>query len=102
MVLKRIGVLSCGKLMGTMYAIMGLVLGGFMSLAAAFGAAARHADGGGAAVPAIFGIGAIIVIPILYGIGGFIGGLFTAAIYNVVAGMMGGLELDFEQSPAPY
>jgi hypothetical protein len=46
----------------------------------------------------IFGIGAIITLPIIYGCMGLIGGAIGAALYNLFAGMVGGLEIDVEQS----
>ena len=45
-------------------------------------------------IGAMFGVGAVIFLPIFYGVMGFIGGLIGALIYNVVAGMIGGVELD--------
>jgi hypothetical protein len=101
MVLRSVGVLSCGKIMGILYAVMGLLLGGFFALIALAGAAAPQGQGGGgpdpAAMMAGMGIMAVIVMPIMYGIIGFIGGIIMAAIYNLVAGVVGGLEFDFEQ-----
>ena len=41
----------------------------------------------------LFGIGSIITIPIFYGVMGFIFGMITAFIYNLVAGWIGGLEI---------
>ena len=93
MVLKSVGVLSCAKLMGAMYAIMGLIFGAFMTLASLAGVAASK-QGGDAGALAI-GAGAIVIFPILYGIGGFVGGLISAFVYNVVAGLVGGIEFDF-------
>ncbi|WP_167879260.1 DUF3566 domain-containing protein [Methanococcoides vulcani] len=43
-----------------------------------------------------FGIGSIIIFPILYGIIGLILGIIMAAIYNFVAGITGGLEIEVE------
>jgi hypothetical protein len=101
MVLKSIGVLSCGKLMGTMYACLGLIFGAFMSLISLIGvAAAPGGPGNENAIGAAFvGVGAIIFLPIFYGVMGFIGGIISAAIYNVIAGFIGGIELELQPMP---
>ena len=44
----------------------------------------------------LLGVGAIIVLPIIYGIMGLIGGIITALIFNVVSGFIGGLEIEVE------
>lgn len=75
---------------------MGLIMGAIMSLAAALGAAVQQGDGAEGTEPMVLGIASIFIFPILYGIGGFIGGIISAAIYNVVAGVVGGLELDLQ------
>jgi uncharacterized membrane protein len=43
---------------------------------------------------ALFGVGAIVFLPIMYGAIGACAGAIGAAIYNLVAGAVGGLELD--------
>ncbi|AKB25597.1 hypothetical protein MSMTP_2128 [Methanosarcina sp. MTP4] len=50
----------------------------------------------GALAGLLLGTGAIITLPIFYGILGFIGGIITAFIYNVAAGFIGGLEIEVE------
>jgi hypothetical protein len=95
MVIKRIAPLSLAKVAGTLYAILGLVLGCIFSLVAmagAFGAQSSRAAGFGA----IIGVGAIIFLPILYGVIGFIGTLIAAWLYNVIAGAVGGIELEVQ------
>ena len=42
----------------------------------------------------IFGIGSIIIMPIVYGIAGALGGLICGFFYNIVAGMVGGIEIE--------
>jgi hypothetical protein len=42
------------------------------------------------------GAGAIVILPIFYGVMGFIMGALYAAVYNFIAGIVGGLELQFE------
>jgi hypothetical protein len=99
MVISRIGVLSCGKVMGALYGLMGLLFGAFFALISLLGVGAAMAgsDSGDTPMPflgAIFGVGAIVLFPLCYGILGFVGGLITAAIYNLVSGIVGGLEIE--------
>jgi len=98
MVLKSVGVLSAGKVMGVLGVFGGLIAGGFMALISLLSAAVPpNADAGNAQLPAMFvGVGAVIFLPIFYGIFGFISGLLYAWFYNIVAGFVGGLELDLE------
>lgn len=44
----------------------------------------------------VFGIGAIVILPVSYGIIGFVGGLLGAWVFNKAAAAMGGLELIIE------
>jgi hypothetical protein len=53
-------------------------------------------SGGGAAFAAMFGVGAIIILPLFYGVIGLIGGAIGAALYNLFAGLFGGIELETE------
>jgi len=99
MVVKRVGPLSVAKNAAVLYAILGLIVGGLFSLAAmagAFGAAGSDNGGAAAAIAGVMGVGALIVAPIMYACFGFIGALIGAALYNVVAGIVGGIELDVE------
>jgi hypothetical protein len=91
MVINRIAPLSLAKISGTLYAALGVIFGAFFSLFATVGAAA---GGGNSMFPAIFGVGAIVLFPIFYGCIGFVGSLVGAWLYNLLAGMVGGIELD--------
>jgi hypothetical protein len=91
---KRIGVSSLGKIMGILYAFAGFIIGVFLALFSLIGAALAPRTMG--AFGALFGVGAIIALPIIYGILGLIIGCITAFLYNLVAGWMGGLEMDLE------
>jgi hypothetical protein len=44
----------------------------------------------------MFGAGAIIILPIVYGCIGFIAMFIMAALYNLVAGWVGGISVDLE------
>ena len=101
MVLKRIGVLSLAKIVGAVYAVFG-VLGGLFFMSLSFlgaGIAAANED-----VPPfigmLFGVGAIIILPLLYACMGFVFGALSAALYNLFSGMVGGIEVELQQGVA--
>ena len=96
--LKRVAPGSAFKIGLAMYAILGLLLGIFMAfismVAGTLGSLGESAAPGAKLLGFGMGFGAIILFPIGYGI---IGGIFAAigaAIYNLVAGWVGGLEVD--------
>lgn len=93
MVIKRVGPLSLAKISGTLYAIIGLIVGAGISLVAMLGGFAGQSTESGM-MGAAFGAAAIIVIPICYGLLGFISSLIGAGLYNVLAAMVGGIEID--------
>lgn len=95
MIINRIGPLSFAKLSAMLYAILGLVLGGIFSLVALVGGFASD-TAGAAGVGGIIGVGAVIVFPILYGLMGFVMTLIGAWLYNVAAGVVGGVEVDIQ------
>jgi len=93
---RRIGVLSLGKVMGSIYAVIGLIIGAIFSigslLASVIGSIA--ADSGEPLLGILFGIGAIVIFPILYGGMAFLMGMLVAAVYNFAARFTGGLEVE--------
>lgn len=96
-VIRRLGVLSVAKLQGTLYAFLGLLGGAVFALFSLFGAAlgsSMGADSHSSLFGAAFGLGAIVIFPILYGLLGFVAGLLLAALYNLVAGITGGVEIE--------
>lgn len=100
--LKRVGVFSCGMIFGVLYGLLGLIFGGIFSLLSLVMAGAGHqlgsqmGQGPNPMAGLIFGVGAIIILPFLYGILGFLGGILMAILYNIVAAMTGGIELTLE------
>ena len=95
MIVKRVGPLSCAKLSGTLYALIGLLIGGVVSMIAMAGGAASDSPFG-TGIGAAVGMGAIVILPIFYGLMGFVATLIGAWLYNVVAGMVGGIELEVQ------
>jgi hypothetical protein len=96
MILKSVGVVSVGKVLGCLYALLGLIVGALFSLLALAGLAiGRQQQNQPQGLEAmVMGVGAIIILPIFYGLVGFIGGIISAALYNLVASVVGGIELD--------
>jgi hypothetical protein len=81
-----------------LYALLGLALGICMALVSMV--AGTLAPLGQTAVPGAklfgfgMGFGAIIFFPLLYGLFGGVFAAIGAALYNLVAGWVGGIEVD--------
>ena len=95
MTLRRIDPISAGKITGVTYAVLGLIIGGIFSIVSMFGLAVSGNNDAGIA-GAIMGMGAVIIVPILYGGLGFVGTLIAALIYNLMAKWVGGVVIDLE------
>lgn len=93
MKLKHVGVISCGKVFGVLHGGLCLIFCAIFSLIAFMGTAFGSDFTGGA-----FGtwVGVIVMLPLFYGILGFIGGIITAWLYNIVTGWTGGIEMEFD------
>jgi hypothetical protein len=98
MVIKRVGPLSVAKMAAVLYAGIGLLVGAVFALIGMAGLATQlgsdHA--GSAFLGPLFGVGAIVILPICYAIGGFIFALIMAAIFNLASGITGGIEIDVQ------
>jgi hypothetical protein len=88
MVLRKVGVLSLGKIMLIIGAIYGFIGGLFI------GAASTSATAS-ASNPfiSILGWWAVLALPVIYGIAYFVSGIIGAWIYNLVAAKIGGVQL---------
>ncbi len=97
MVIKSVGPVSCAKITGTLYAIIGLFVGIAVSLVSLVGGlASRNTSVPNPGLFAAFGVGSVILFPILYGVFGFVATLIGAWLYNVLAGIVGGIQIDLE------
>lgn len=103
--IKKLGVLSVAKIYAVMMFIFSLLIFVpygliiiIISLIGGIGAGSQ--DGalgiafGGSGI--VMGIVIMIVFPIMYAIFGFIGGALSALVYNVLAGFVGGIEIEVE------
>ena len=95
-VIRRVDPLSLGKVWGLVYCFIGLIAGAIFALISTVGAgfASALSQSGQPWLGAIFGVGAIIILPIFYGVLGFVVGLIGALIYNLVAGWVGGIQIE--------
>lgn len=94
--LKKIGVLSAAKIYGLCCTLMGLLLGLIFALFGSVFSSIMQASGAEVSGMLVGGLGAIIIMPIMYGIFGFVGGAIGAFIYNLIAGWIGGIEIELE------
>lgn len=92
--IKKIGVLSLGKITGILYAIMGLIFGIIMAPIFMISFLVSTNDSG--LLEALFAVGSIALLPIVYGIMGFVGGIISALVYNLSASWVGGIEIETE------
>jgi len=102
-VVKSVGVMSVAKITGLLYGCIGLVFIPFFLLLGLVGSLAGQ---GRNPFAGIVGILIAIVLPVLYGVMGFIMGAIGALLYNLLARWAGGVEVELEALPpglvAPY
>jgi hypothetical protein len=96
-IVKSVGVLSFGKIMGSIYGILGLV---FMPFFLLIGIVSSFAGNKGAAFGAAGSLTMAVLFPILYGAIGFVAGVIGASLYNLFAKWIGGIELQLQAVPA--
>ena len=86
--ITRFSVGQTAKFLAVLYALFGLVFVPFFLLADMF---SPEGSGG-------FGMLFAFAMPILYGIFGVIGGAIGAALYNLVASWVGGIEVELDNA----
>ncbi|MGA9333686.1 MAG: hypothetical protein WBV39_05350 [Rudaea sp.] len=96
MVIKRIVVLKLAIFQALLMALFGVIIALCMML---FGSMIGGLIGHGAGAAGVLGgLFMLIFLPILYGVIGFIAGAIGAFLYNLVAGWIGGIEMDVDLS----
>lgn len=87
--IRRFGVGQTAKMLGVLYGLMGVVLIPIFLVASMFSPATAG-----------YGIGFAVALPVVYGLIGFIFTAIGCAIYNLVAGWIGGIEIEIEEPAA--
>jgi hypothetical protein len=96
-IIKSVGVLSVAKIMGMIYGCMGLIFAPMFLLIGLMGSALGQRN---SPLAGIFGVGFAVLMPVFYGVIGFIAGLIGALLYNLFARWVGGFELELVARPA--
>ncbi|CAM3095171.1 hypothetical protein [Rariglobus hedericola] len=97
--IKKISPVQLGKMLAVIYGLASLIFVPFFLI---MGLLASFAPGPveGSALPAAIGLGLgiafTLLFPVMYAFMGFITGLIGALIYNLVAGWIGGIEVEVE------
>jgi hypothetical protein len=87
--ISRFSIGQSAKFLGVLYLLFGLLFVPFFLLMGMF-----SPDGAGFPFGTIFAI----AMPVMYGVFGVIGGAIFAVLYNLVAGWVGGIEVELEQA----
>ncbi len=102
--IRRLGVLSVAKIYATVLLVVSLLISipyGLIIIiyslvgGSAVGGNAGFAVGGGGIV---IGLLIMIGLPVMYSILGFVGGAIGALLYNLFAGIVGGIEIEVENT----
>jgi hypothetical protein len=97
MELKAIGPVSSAKVLALFYAAIGLIAGVIVAIVAAAGAAMGNGpEHVSPLLGGVFGVSAIVLLPPVYGAFGAIGGLIFSALYNVIARLVGGIQVTLQ------
>lgn len=86
--IKRFSIGQSAKFLAVLYALFGLIFTPFFLLMGMFAP-----EGSGS-----FGTMFAIAMPIIYAVMGVVGGVIGAALYNLVAGWVGGIEVEIEEA----
>lgn len=96
--ITHIGVISLGNIMGLVTLVLGSIFAIVYGMVLLIMLAAGMGGGGLQPGPLEIGmvLGMLVVVPIAYGIFGFIMGAIYAVVLNLVFYMVGGLEVKIE------
>ena len=108
MTIRRFSVFSVAKIQGLLAFVIGLLIGiiyglFFMIFGAAMSSLApRDSQVMGGAGAIVIGLVIMIAVPVFYGILGFVGGAIGALVYNLAAGIVGGVRFELEGVAPAY
>lgn len=100
--IQSVGILSCAKIMGAVYGVLGLLIMPFFLMAILVSTFARGVSGDhtSAGIAIAGGLVFVLFVPIFYGAMGFATGALGAWTYNIAAKRLGGIQIEFRDSIA--
>jgi hypothetical protein len=101
MIIRRIRPASVARITGTLYAALGLFIGLVIAAAGLTSSLVTAVDtfrifGAKGYFPSVLSLTAVVIMPLLYGVLGFVAGYVAAALYNGVAPRVGGIEIEVD------
>ncbi len=93
--ITRFGVLQTAKVAGVIYFFMGLVIVMPLWFVWTSIMGSMYGDELGTVIPFSGGF-ALLAIPVMYGVMGFVGIAIMCSIYNLVSNWVGGIEVEVE------
>ncbi|MBN2346188.1 MAG: hypothetical protein JXO51_07330 [Candidatus Aminicenantes bacterium] len=98
--LKRIDVISFAKFQTVLMAIIGVLAGVMFAffgfIFQAFAGRLTQGDIPWAGFGAGMGLAALVILPLVYAVIGFISGIIGGALFNLVSAISGGIKVDLE------
>ena len=92
--INRFDPVSMGKILGGIYAVLGLFLGMFFGAMTMLEGGINQGNGPFGNFTVVLGGAFLILAPIIYGLAGFISGVLMSLLYNLAAGYMGGIVME--------
>jgi hypothetical protein len=98
--LTRVAPLQLGVVFAAFYALLSLIVVPFVLIALVVAPSIPNAQHQAVALSVGMGVFMVVLLPIVYGVMGFLFGLLAAVIYNLVAKMTGGVEITTVEVPS--
>ena len=95
MVIRKVGIWSVARMYGALSAGMGLIFGLLIAVLSTVGMSLAEGDEP-PFIAAAMGVGAVVILPLFYGVAGICGGAIAAAFYNLLAGIVGGVSIEVD------
>ncbi len=91
MIIQRVGVRSLATILSYIYAVIGLIAGAGLSIVALAG---LNLGEGSDALATVGGPFAVLLLPLVGAVKGYLAGAISAWVFNYAARVSGGLEIE--------